>query len=127
LNILKQDQAKRAPRGVDADTKRELGKLSLHLEQVLLMSRGVQESLRSLTTEPERALASLSRDAQLLKYHGTRIAREVVTAVIERIGVRGVLEYPILTKIAEGITYGPLHPRSASWIVEGFGARLFES
>lgn len=127
LKILKRDEAQRAPSGGNDDTARELGKLSLQLEQALLMSRGLHASLGALAAAPETALPAFSRDAQLMKYHGTRIAREVVSAVIERIGIRGTLEYPHLAKIAQGIGYGPLHPRSAAWIERGFGAALLET
>lgn len=126
LNILKRDEAQRAQRAGEHESARELGKLSLQLEQALLMSRGLHGSLATLAADPVSALPAFSRDAQLMKYHGTRIAREVVSGVIDRIGVRGMLEYPKLAKIMEGIGFGPLHPRSSAWIEKGFGTRLLE-
>ncbi len=102
----------------------ELGRLSLQLSEAIQLTHGVQWALSRLHTEPDEAIASFGRAAQVMKYFGSKLAVEIVMQARERVGIRGLLESEKLGEISNEIGFGPLHPRANSWIEGSFAANL---
>jgi alkylation response protein AidB-like acyl-CoA dehydrogenase len=126
LRFAAADARTRAAGQPDVRAASELGRLALQVQAGVQLSYGAEAALASLArgASAAAAVADFDRAAQAIKYHGTRLAGEVVRGARESIGLRGMIVAPGLVDASHGVLFGPLHPNPNAQIEADFGAAL---
>ncbi len=118
---------------IDVRFQRELGRLRLQVEQGLQLSHAVEAALRGLANRdgatggepagrgPRDALREFAASAQVLKYFGTRAAREVTEGAGEILGLKGMLAPHPFSTLAQAAPFAVLHPKTNAEFELAFG------